>query len=227
MLIQPSDLQPQIFSCLASQTVPISLMVLLTEKVEASTWPARVAKILNNGLKHVKLDDFDYILRVDSDAWLPPNFIEGNLKDKPDVCGLGLAMLIKTVSFQKVMHSKFDQYSDDTAIHFEFQRHGLKAVYYKVDPAMLRKPGATHSLMYWVEQGIAYYQLGVEPLHMLAKTRLGWRHILSVYGYIYAAFKHVPQCRCADYVRTCQLQRLLHPWRERLTLCSARFPKSW
>lgn len=224
MLALPSDVNPRIFRCIASQTVPISLVLVLTEIVNAPTWPARVSKILNNGLSHINLDDFNYILCVNSDAWLPPDFVEGNLKGDPDVCGLGAAMLIKTSSFQQVMGGKFDPYSDDAAIHFEFQRHRLKASPYRVNPRVLRQPGATHRLNYWVEQGHVYYQLGCEPFHVLAKTRLGWRHILSVFGYVHAALKREPQCRCAGYVRFHQLRRLIHPWKEKTTLRSAQFP---
>lgn len=227
MLALPSDVNLRVFRCIASQTVPISLTLVLTETVNAATWPARVSKILNNGLRHVNLDDFDYILRVDCDAWLPPDFVEGNLQGSPDVCGLGAAMLIKTSSFQNVMGGKFDPYSDDAAIHFEFQRRRLKATPYRVNPRVLRPPGATHRLSYWVEQGHVYYQLGCEPFHVLAKTRLGLCHILSVVGYVCAALKRAPQCRCAGYVRFHQLRRLIHPWGEKAALRSAQFPKSW
>jgi hypothetical protein len=191
---------------------------LLTEKVKANTWPARVSKILNNGLQHVKLEDFDYLLRVDSDNILPPNFVEENLKHNPDVCGLGGAMLLKLSSFRKVMDGKLDPYSDDSAVNFEFMRHGLRSTQYAVKPVTLRKAGVTHSLMYWVEQGYAYYQLGVEPFHLLAKLRLRWVHILSVFGYVYAFIQHAPKCCCAGYVRYHQLRRLIHPWKEKMVL---------
>ena len=226
MLALPADVNPDVVQCIASQTVPISLTLLLTEQVNAPTWAARICRILNNGLRHVNVGDFDYILRVDCDVWLPPDFVEGNLRDRPDVCGLGAAMLIKTSSFQQVMGGRFDPHSDDAAIHYEFQRHGLTAVSYTVNPQLRRLPGATHRLTYWVEQGHVYYQLGFEPFHVLAKLRLGWRHALSVVGYVHAILNREPRCRCAKYVRFHQLRRLIHPWSERATLRSARFPTS-
>lgn len=52
--------------------------------MEGKTVAERVSKVLNEGLSHIRLEDFDYLLRVDGDVVLLHNFLEENLKGKPD-----------------------------------------------------------------------------------------------------------------------------------------------
>lgn len=209
--VLPSDIRPQTLQSIMAQTVPVTFTILLTEKAYEQTLAAKVSRVLNDGIKHIKLEDFDYILRVDGDAALPPTFIEDNLKGNADVVGLGCAMLIKTAAFQKAMNSQLDPFCDDSAIHFEFMRHNLKTTMYTTHPYRLRKPGSTHNYTYWIEKGLVQYQLGYEPTHVFAKIRFNWRNILCFLGYIRGFIKHVPKCDCAEYVRYHQLQRLIHP----------------
>lgn len=209
--VLPSDLNIQTLQSIMQQTVPVAFIILLTEKANAETLAARVSKVLNDGIKHIRLENFDYILRVDGDAAIPSNFIEANLKGSPDVLGLGCAMLIKISSLQKAMNAEFDPYCDDSAIHYQFMRHNMNVKPYTVQPLRLRQAGKTHDYTYWLEKGQVQYQLGFEPIHVLAKVRFNWRNILCLLGYFTALIKRKPKSDFAGYVRFHQLQRLIHP----------------
>ena len=60
----------------------------------------RMTKAMNFALKFLNLNDYDFILKVDDDVVLPPNFIERCLKlDADCVGGSGCAQMFKINTF--------------------------------------------------------------------------------------------------------------------------------
>jgi hypothetical protein len=183
--------------------------------------PAKVSDVLNDGLSHIHLEDFDYLLRVDGDTVIPPNFLEINLKEHADCCGrTGCAMLIKVSTFLRLMNGKFHPELDDTYLGLKFMKEGATVIGWKV--------GARHSsqvrdnINEYSNRGKLLYKAGYEPFHLVqglvtrAKVRARFwtiRDVFTVWGYFVAAITRTPKYEIADYVFNRQVRRLLsrHP----------------
>jgi len=206
---RPSDLHFATIQSILNQTYPVEMIAIFPNKgVEGETIAEKVSKVLNTRLPHIKLEHFDYILRVDADTVLPPNFLEENLRDEPDICGgSGRAMLIKTSSFLRVMKGKFHPKSDDSYTFYKFMKEGCKVVKSKVTPVLLREGG--RGLTRYFYRGKAMYKLGYEPFHVFASCRFRLRYILAIFGYFYALLRREQKFDVADYVWQKQIRKLL------------------
>jgi len=172
----------------------------------------RVAKGLNYALSTVKIENYDYILRVDADVILPPDFIEKNLRIDADVVGkAGYAMLIKTSSFLKVFKGRFREVNaEDSYFNLKFSKEGYKVKSWLRAPVLMRRSGRHHSYRYYVTRGIEMYRLGYEPLHVIENLRRDFRNIFCVYGYALALFKKIKRYEFASWVFKTQLRRIIY-----------------
>lgn len=187
------------------------MLVILPKKVPGKNVPAKVSRVLNEGLQHIKLENFDYILRVDGEVILPSNFLEEALKEEPDLYGgAGYAMLIKVKPFLQIMKGKFHPESDDSYTCYKFMRSGCNFIRkYKVRPILLRKPGRHHGIKYYVTRGEIMYKVGYEPLHVLASFYWDLWNIFAVFGYFIALLKREKKFDVAKFVWNKQVRRLL------------------
>jgi len=187
----PSEVKLSTLRSIFSQTIPVDYTILLTKKVqEKLRFPVKISLVLNEMLKDLKLENFDYLLRVDTDTVLPDNFIEENLKLDLDVLGWGCAELVKIDPFLKVMGGQFHPEHDDGYIHVKMRQVGLKSSQegYAVKPICIREPGKHHGNNWFFAQGVLDYQYGFDPAGTLynAFAVFGLRYAPSVvYGYIY------------------------------------------
>ena len=103
----PEDLKLECRQGILSQTIPVTRTLFIFNRMNGGTLASRVSFALNRGLDKINLTEYDYILRVDSDTVLAPDFIEHNLKGLPDLAGNGgYAMLIKVKPFLELMLRK-------------------------------------------------------------------------------------------------------------------------
>ena len=205
----PKDLNAQCVSSILAQTVPIEMLVILSKKVEAGTLAERVSFILNEALSHIRIEDFDYILRVDGDTVLPTDFLEECLKEEPDLYGdWGYAMLIKAQPFLKLMNGKFHPESDDSYIIHKFIAEKQKVFHRQIKPVQIRK--RPHDMNDLLACGEIYYKLGYEPFHVL--SFLGNRRLkemlLVVIGYFNALVRREHKFDIASYVWRHQTRKL-------------------
>jgi len=164
----PQDLSMECINSILTQTIPIDIVVLAFKRVYGGNLFERVSWVLNDALQHLRIEDFDYILRLSGDVILPKNFVESNLKDNPDLCGKsGQAQLIKVQPFIKHCGGRVHPQSDDTFLNLKFNLLKLKVQNCIVTPWFTRPNGATHGLKYFYEREIYLYKLGYEP-HMYA-----------------------------------------------------------
>jgi len=188
--------------------------------VEGKTVAERVSKVLNEGLSHIRLEDFDYLLRVDGDVVLLHNFLEENLKGKPDICGGARhAMLIKVSPFLKLMNGKFHPKSDNSYTVYKFMKEGCRIKKRKVQPIILRQAGLHQgnwffkpkhqSVMYFYDRGKAMWRLGYEQFHVLGSSRFTFWNVFAVFGYLDALIKREKKFDVANFVWHRQVRRLL------------------
>jgi len=203
----PEDFNPKTLFSILTQTVPVDMIVFLPKRVQGKTIGEKLSKVLNEGLSHIKLEDFDYILRVDCDTVLPSNFIEENLKNKPDLCGnAGHAMLIKVEAFKKAMNCRFHPLNDDSYTTYKFMQLGYNVQKWKVKPQHKKR---LHNPLIAAGRGINMYRLGYEPIHVLLSWRHDIRRIFAIFGYFYALLKREKKFDVAHFVWKKQVKRIL------------------
>ena len=206
----PDDFNEATVRSVLNQTVPVTMIISLPERVNGSTVAAKLSKVLNNGLNVVDLNFFDYILRVDSDVVLPSDFIEKNLQGEPDGVGdAGYAMLLKVQSFVKVLNARFHPLSDDSYTRYKMLMAGCKWRDYTVEPELLRQAGKSYNAKYFLQRGELMYALGYEPIHVLFSFLWEWRNILAVFGYFKALFNRMGKLDVASFVWRSQIHKLL------------------
>jgi hypothetical protein len=204
----PKDLNPHCVPSVLAQTYPVKMLVILPEKISGGTLPERVSLVLNNGLSHINLVDFDYVLRIDGDTVLPTNFLEECLRQEPDLWGdWGYAMLIKTKTFLKLMDGKFHPESDDSYIIHKFIAENCKVV---KGQASVQSRKRRHDAMDLMACGRIYYKLGYEPFHVLnfLKNRQPRDILLVIIGYFGSLVRHESKFDVADFIWRHQVKRL-------------------
>jgi cellulose synthase/poly-beta-1,6-N-acetylglucosamine synthase-like glycosyltransferase len=206
----PCDLVPQCVPSILNQTVPVSMIVLLHKQLKEGTTAQRVSLILNDGLSHICLGDYDYLLRVDCDTVLEPNFLAVALQGFPDLYGgAGYAMLIKISTFKHLLNGKFNSVSDDTYLFHKFRVEGAKTV--KLDERLVQTRAWKSNKTNNMYCGEVYYRIGYEPLHVLGFLRNPDLKMMSyvILGYFCAFIKRLPKFDFAPRIWHYQLRRLI------------------
>lgn len=201
------------------QSIPVACTILLTEKIsENLPFPAKISKVLNNMLVNLKLENYDYILRVDADTVLPLNFVEENLKDNFDVVGYGPAQLIKVSSFIECMGGRMHPEHDDGYPLVKFAQCGFKTrTTYFVDPIIQRVSGKHQGSSWYISQGELHYQYGYDIFHEIWILRK-WKQyhpygLFFFVGYIKALFQQKSRFDVADKIMAHNLLKYKQPSR--------------
>jgi hypothetical protein len=214
----PDEVKMDTLRSIFSQTVPVACTILLTEKItEKLTFPAKISKVINNMLVDLKLENYDYLLRVDADVVLPHNFLEENLKQNFDVLGYGYAQLIKMSSFIKYMDGKLHPEHDDGYVLAKFEYFGLKSSSnaYSVQPIVKRKPGFHHGSSWFVTQGELHYRYGDEPISQIVDRVYGFSiySVFEAFGYFKALLQRKERFDIAGPNLYLQLRKFRNPTR--------------
>lgn len=158
------------------QTVKIDYVLLTFKKgPKVSKIGQKMSAVMNDALRKIRLKEFDYLLRVDTDMVLPQDFLEKNLKGNPDYVGnTAGAQIIRVSSFHKVFNGQFPLFSDDSYVIRKFKVEGYDVrAQYVVYPIFTRKGGSPHGSKYFVHRGLEQYRLGYTPIHIaLSSMRL-------------------------------------------------------
>lgn len=216
------DLTFETLRSILNQTIIVDAIIIFPNSdTPGETVGQKVSWVLNTRLPYIKIEAFDYILRVDADTVLPANFIEENLKGEPDICGQsGCAMLIKTSTFLRVMNGKFHPLSDDSYTFYKFMKEGCSFQKWRVKPIVMRAGGLHHRASYFKKpkhhnvlrfynRGKTMYRLGYEPLHVFGRLRHSIWNAFAVFGYLIALIKHEKKFDVADFVWHKQVKKLM------------------
>lgn len=213
------DYNPLSMRSILEQTIkPAKIHVHVNEGKVGVTLAEKVSYVMNEAFALFNLAEYDYILRVDADTYLPSNFIEENLKDSPDLCATGgCAMLIRTAPFLQLMNGRLPSQEDDSYIPYKFQMHGLKVTHPRVSPVLLRDSGHLSFKYFW-HRGQGMYRLGYEPIHVLHS--LMWpqdtfKHSISVVAYTVSFLLQRKRHDVAVWVFITQLHNLTRGLRPR------------
>jgi len=194
-----------------AQTVQVNPIVVLHRKIEGGNLSEKVSYVLNEGLTHLRMENFDYLLRVDGDAVLSANFVEEGLRANADLYGgWGYAMLIKIAPFLKLLNGKFNRVSDDTYLVHKFRVYGLNVDVQHSTP-LVKHRKRHHDSSDYRFCGEIYYRVGYEPLHILAflrqkPLRTMWNLVL---GYFAAWLSRKRKFDFAPLIWHYQIRRLI------------------
>lgn len=205
------DLNPDCIPAILRQTVPVSMVVLLHKPLRGGTTAQRVSLTLNDGLSHIRLGDYDYLLRVDCDTVLKPEFLATALKGLPDLYGdVGFAMLIKVSTFKRLMNGKFHDVSDDQYLWNKFTVEGARTI--PLDKHLAQTRTWEYNKTNNMFMGEIYYRMGYEPLHILLFLRNhNFRMNLAVVlGYFCSFFRRINKFDFAPRIWSYQIRRLIH-----------------
>lgn len=184
----PSELKRETLVSIANQTVPVNYFYVLTKRFFDCFLPQKVSAVLNDGVSGLRLEYFDYLLRLDGDTVLPSDFVEKHLALGVDVAGgAGYAQLIKVSFFLKKMNGQFNSLSDDSYSYFKAKNCGSSSLL--VQPVIHRKSGATHSKMKCqFYTGQLDYFIGHTPICALIWLRPRSLNLMRFLGYFYCLF---------------------------------------
>jgi hypothetical protein len=155
----------------------------------------------------VNLDAYDYLLRVDADVVLAPNWLETHLVGEPDLCGpSGCVQLFKVAAFKQVLNGMFPRESDDSLVVNRYGMKGKKVVRAKDGFQFTVKPHRT--VNYYLDRGTSMYRIGYEPLHVLLSVFWGLGNVFAWFTYAVACLRRPCKFDVAGYVRAKQLARL-------------------
>jgi len=213
----PSNLKFAAIHSIMRQSVPVEMIVLLTKKSNRGpTLIERTPDVTNQGLESIRLEDFDYILRMDGDTLLGQNFIKNNLADNPDAVGVGFAMLIKVTPFMQLMKGRFYEECDDTYLGIKFKMFGKNVHTYLEKPVHIGKHKGI-DVPYAVDRGRMLYRMGWTPLHVFQSIfenlPESLRNIFMFAAYLANFLLLRPEkMDIASWVRSYQVRRETHPF---------------
>ena len=204
-----SELKQETIVSLNNQTVPINYIVVLAKRNNSVNLPMRISNVLNDGLQWVRLECFDYLLRLDADTILPNDFVEKHIALNVDVVGgEGYAQLIKVKFFVDKMKCSFNFYSDDTYTYCLARACGSASE--RVEQVGYKVPGVNHSkFQYDFYSGKLDYMVGYDPFSLV--VRLLKKHISLpwVIGYFCSMATNKPVFEFAKNERSKHLSSIL------------------
>jgi len=204
------DLNPECLDNLNNQTVKVNRTLIISTRFKNAPLQVKVATALNEGLKQVNLDNYDYILRMDGHTILPLNFIQYALNKQCDMFGnVCYAMLIKTSVFQKLMGGYFHPESDETYLTHKFTIEGYTVSGY--DDLTVKHPKNPHGKLDHNWTGQILYRLGYEPLHILhiILRNPNWISLYVAQGYFIALIARKRKFDVASKIWSHQISRLI------------------
>lgn len=208
----PDEITCGTLQSILNQTVPVTELLVITEKSYKKDVARRVSEVVNRALVKVSLEEYDYILRVDSYVILPENYLELNLAIEPDIMGYGTTQIIKVKPFLKLMNGRFHPDQDDTYIRDKFAVAGYRVCAPLVKSKSGRPIGATHGLLnYQFMRGESLYRIGYTPLHIIFGLTPTVEDLVRAIGYFKTLFMLKKRFDCSNVRLYNQLQTLKNP----------------
>ena len=196
---------------LNNRMMPVSLFrqTIPPKRILMATEPGFV-HALNKAIDSVDLSDYDYIFRTSGDVGLPRNWIEANLQASHDADVIGShgdAMLVRVSVLQALGGHFFDNAAEDSYFVQIARLHGASYSKERVKHWNLRKMGATWTGRRFLESGIATWQLGTGPIHMIwnclwaAVVHRNFRFLARIPCYFWAALSRYDKWPTVKVIR--------------------------
>lgn len=187
-----------------NQTIPTDV-VIADGVFKTDTWQRSLVMAINQALAFMRWREYDWVVRVNGDDEIQPNFIEENLKAEADIIGTGNPMLLKTEVLEAMGGWPYHPL-EDYHIALLARKLGFKNVPLRMRPVSSRPYGIHYDFKKMFDEGWWSYQLGREPLQMMM-TKIKWakrtrRPILfygAMAGYLMAILRRAEPSDVFDY----------------------------
>lgn len=217
LVVVPCKEVPQpLLDSLLNQTIPPETILLATGKSDHECVGKRVSFALNRTLETIRLDLYDYLVRLDSDVQVPPTFLESNLESKPKVMGerdSGSAIIISTEVFLNEFNGRFAEVcAEDTFLFSTLRFRGYNISDFVVSPVLLRKSRFSRSARDYVIRGRTLYSCGFDPIHVFGHIFLHKKikEIISFFSYLLCYVTRPGKFPFAEYEFRRRVKRLSH-----------------
>jgi hypothetical protein len=174
----------------------------------------RVAKSINRTLGEIPWRQYDYILRLDGDASLPPDFIEMALREEADLVGTGGSGLLFRRKVLEAVGSRWPVLDPEDS-YFIWKARQLGFTHRTVGVKGAGRPfGGEYSVPRFLSWGYNCYILGIEPISFLRLALISARaarrpaFILGVPAYLGCILVGLKRLDVADYVTRTQIRLL-------------------
>jgi len=182
----------------------------------------RVGKSLTIAFKRLLTEDYDYMLKLDSDIYFDEKFLEENIRAGYDLMGRGGGMIIKVKSFIEVFDHAWPASPLDDVIVTEMLRiRGYKVLPWKwVRPAKLVKKPKYGALRAF-RMGYESYRIGFPLLWeiLLVHDRIRRREFIFVthlVGYFVALLRNEKKYPFSRGIHKCYINLLIDGIRNKL-----------
>lgn len=189
---------------LKAQTIAAELIVVSSYVFPDKHVGTRIQKSINKTLTEFDWRSYDYLMRMDSDAHLPPNFIESALNQGGDIIGGGGSGQIFKTEVLKKMGGRWPE-SDIEDGHFLWWARMLGFQFKQPLTPITYTWGTEYTLEQHFNHGVNCYLIGNHPLVFLKQTQGAARknrnakHLIAPFGYAYAALLRKPKLNVANY----------------------------
>ncbi|MGD0395505.1 MAG: glycosyltransferase family A protein [Nitrososphaerales archaeon] len=178
---------------LESQSLPPARIVVADKIFHDRHVGIRVSKAINTALDGLDMTEFDWLLRVDGDTLLPPDWIEKASALGADVVGTGGVLLVRMSAFKAVGYRFPVLEAEDSMLILKLMSLGFKRVPY-TEPISLRgmMRGTDSSMLTFFRNGIWRWKMGYEPIHAVyisvaaSAHHRNLRFLFQIFGYFFA-----------------------------------------
>jgi len=134
----------------------------------------RVGFSITTLFRLININKYDYLVKLDDDAYLPRDFFEKNLQQPFIALGAGAAMILNTKYYVRVFGNKWPISAlDDFIIMYTIEAIWRAKVYawrYIRKPVLLRNQISKPQLRRWLKMGFEFYKMGFTTTYMILYT---------------------------------------------------------
>ena len=208
---------------LDEQTIRPDLVVVSNHRFSDPKTGPRVGKSINRTLAEVPWRDYDYILRLDGDSQVPPDFVEEALKENADLVGSGGSGLLFRRQVLEAMKGHWPELDgEDSYFVWKARELGFRQSLPKVRGTG-RPFGREYDVSRFLSWGFNCYRIGNEPVNFLrmalvsARTAKRPGFLLAIPAYLGCFLIRMRRLDVADYVTRTQVRLVARGLRKRFS----------
>jgi hypothetical protein len=208
---------------LERQTVRADRVVVSDHRFRDSKTGPRVGKSINRTLTEVPWREYDYILRLDGDSQVPPDFVEKALKENADVVGSGGSGLLFRREVLEAMRGHWPELDgEDSYFVWKARELGFKQTLPSVRGTG-RPFGREYTITRFLSWGFNCYRIGNEPVNFLrmalvsAKAAKRPGFLLAIPAYFGCFLIRMRRLDVADFVTRTQIRLVSRGLRRRIS----------
>jgi len=205
----PKDCTETVKSLMNQTLKPQKLIVAVGKPDWKKSTGQIVGETINEALRPINLQKYDWLLKSDDDIIYPPDFLEINTNTDYDLMGRGAGLLIRVKPYLEYIGNWNESDLEDSYPYYVFDVKGLQTLISKwVNPATLLKPSRdTLGLKRNFEAGRDTYRMGT-PVDIYLLDKIRGLELTRIIGFLYGHLAQLPKFPIApEWKRYIRLRR--------------------